>query len=99
MSPSPTGTLSQARSYLAALADHAPTDEASSAYEHLLIALDLLHHDQGPALDTDGVTDDPEVLHIVATSAIAELVSHGIDDLDVELLLAGLTDAHDLGTA
>jgi hypothetical protein len=89
-------TLTQARSYIAALADGALNVAASSAYEHVLIELDRVHGDETPALDLSELTGDAEVLFAVATSAIEELEDHGIDVLDVELLLAMLDDARSL---
>ena len=89
-------TLAQARSYLAALADQAPTLEASAAYERTLIDLDRLHGDESPALTTDGLTHDREILYATASSAIEALTAHGVDALGVELILAMLEDAHGL---
>ncbi|WP_459982125.1 hypothetical protein [Nocardioides sp. AN3] len=86
-------TLVQARSTIAALADHARTIEGSSAYEHVLIGLDHLHADLAPALEVDGLTEDPDVLYAVAMSAVEELPDHGVDRLEVELLLVMLADA------
>ena len=89
-------TLAQARSYLAALADRALTLDASSAYERVLLELDRVHDDECPALDAENLTDDRDILFAVATNAIEELESYGIDTLSVELILAMLFDAHDL---
>jgi hypothetical protein len=89
-------TLTQARSYIAALADGASNVAASSAYEHVLIELDRVHADESPALDASGLTGDAQVLFAVATSAIEDLEDHGVDVLDVELLLAMLDDARAL---
>lgn len=89
-------TLAQARSYVAALADHAISVDASSAYEHVLLELDRVHGDQSPALDADDLTVDRNILFADATSAIEELEVFGVDVLSVELVLAMLVDAHDL---
>ncbi|KRA30960.1 MULTISPECIES: hypothetical protein [unclassified Nocardioides] len=86
-------TLAQARSYLAALADNAATLDASSAYEHTLIELDQIYRDEVPALDAEGLTTDRAILAADATSAIKELIDHGLDPLQHELLLAMLQDA------
>lgn len=86
-------TLTQARSCVAALADNAATLEASSGYEQTLMALDQIHDDQVPALDTDGMTSDRTALTTIATSAVKQLVDHGVDPLRLELLLAMLQDA------
>lgn len=86
-------TLTQARSYLAALADNATTLEASSGYEQTLIELDRLHADDVPALATEGLTTDPAILTAVAMSAIKELIVYGVDPLQHELVLAMLQDA------
>lgn len=89
-------TLAQARSYVAALADRALTLEASSAYERALLELDRVHGDESPALNTEDLTDDRDILIAGASNAIEELESYGIDPLSVELILAMLVDAHDL---
>jgi hypothetical protein len=89
-------TLAEARSYLAALADNARTFDASVEYERVLLHLDWIHGDNVPALDARGLTDDQEVLFAVAESAIKELVDHGGDGLQVELVLAMLEAARDL---
>ena len=89
-------TLSEARSYIAALADNAQTVEASSAYELALLELDRIHGDDAPALDTTGLTDDRNVLMAVATFAVEQLITYGVDALHVELLLAALEDARAL---
>lgn len=92
-------TLAQARSCLAALADNATSLEASSGYEQTLMALDQMHDDQVPTLDTERLASDRSVLTASATSAIKELVSHGVDPLQQELLLAMLQDARALDVA
>lgn len=89
-------TLAQARSHVAALADRALTLDASSAYERALLELDRVHGDDCPALDTEDLTDDRDILLAVASNAIDELERYGIDPLSVELILAMLIDAHDL---
>jgi hypothetical protein len=80
-------TLAEARSYVAALADLARTFDASVEFERVLLQLDWIHGDEFPGLDTTGLTDDREVLYAVAESAIEELADHGIDALQVELVL------------
>jgi len=89
-------TLAQARSFVAALADIALDDDASSAFERVLIELDCLHVDGSPGLDTDGLSDDRNVLYLGATSAIESLALFGLDALDLELLLVRLEVAHAL---
>lgn len=89
-------TLAEARSYVAALADRARTTEASSGYERVLLELDWIHGDDVPALDTAGLTDDRDVLLVVATSSIEDLVTYGLDVLQIELVLAMLDDARAL---
>ena len=88
--------LAQARSYVAALADQALTLEASSAYERVLLELDRVHGDDCPALDTEDLTDDRDILLAVASTAVEDLENHGVDPLSVELVLAMLVEAHDL---
>ncbi|MCB0905669.1 MAG: hypothetical protein KDB63_00945 [Nocardioidaceae bacterium] len=92
-------TLGLARTAVAALSDHAVTVEASSAYEHVLIALDRLHRDDCPPLGAAGLTDDPFALLAAASSAIEELVAYGVDELEVELILAELEQARALDGA
>lgn len=96
MLPAHAVTLAEARSHVAALADHARTTEASSAYEHVLLELDWIHGDDVPALDTFGLIDDRDTLLAVAASAIEELAGHGVDVLQIELVLAMLDDARAL---
>lgn len=88
--------LARARSCIAALADQARSHEASSAYEHVLMMLDRLHDDESPALDAAELVHDRAVLFALASSTIQELAEHGIDALEVELLLAMLEDAQAL---
>jgi hypothetical protein len=89
-------TLAQARSYVAALADRSLTVEVSSAYERVLLELDRVHGDDCPALDTEGLPDDREILLAVTSNTVEQLESYGVDPLSVELILAMLDDAHDL---
>lgn len=89
-------TLAQARSLVAALADTAADDDASAAFERVLIELDWLHDDESPGLDTDGLGDDCDVLYLGATAAIESLAGFGLDALDLELLLVRLEAAHAL---
>lgn len=89
-------TVAEARSHIAALADHALTVEASSAFERALIQLDWINGDDVPALDTLGLTDDRDILMAVAVSAIQQLFAYGLDALQFELLLAALEDARAL---
>jgi hypothetical protein len=89
-------TRAQARSYVAALADRALNLDACSAYERVLLELDRVHDDECPALDAENLTDDRDILLAIASNAIEELESYGIDTLPVELILAMLVDAHDL---
>ncbi|MFI5623517.1 hypothetical protein ACIA03_08635 [Nocardioides sp. NPDC051685] len=86
--------LAEARSYLAAFADTARTVAGSIAYERVLIRLDLAHGDQAPA-HTDLPHGLPaDLLHQLAIATIGELVRHGIDALEIELILADLDDAY-----
>lgn len=50
---------------------------------------------QKNVLDTHGLTDDRAILHAVAVSAVKELADHGVDQLQVELLLDMLDVARD----
>lgn len=89
-------TLCDARSALAVLADRAVSSDASSAYEHVLITLDVIHGDEAPAIDTYGLPEEHDQLLAIASTALERLKSHGVDDLHVELLLAMLDDATEL---
>lgn len=91
--------LAEARTYLAALANTASTPDACSGYEEALNYLDAIHGDDVPALDNHGLTDDRAVLRAVAESAIDELTGHGVDTLQVELVLAMLERANALDVA
>ena len=87
--------LAEARSYVAALADHACTFDASVEYERVLLQLDWIHGDDSPALN-DVFTDQGDVLYTAAEAAIEELADyHGVDSLQIELVLDMLEAARD----
>ena len=88
--------LSEARSYIAALADNAKTLEASSAYDLALIELDWLHGDDAFALDATKPAVDRDVLMALAIAAVERLTTYGVDALHSELLLASLEGARAL---
>lgn len=89
--------LAEARTYLAALANQAEDLETSVAYEQVLLHLDAIHRIDVPRIEASGLVDDLTTLHTVAESAISELADHSvIDALQVELLLAMLSDVRDL---
>lgn len=92
-------TLAEARSYLAALADTAGTVEGSIAYERVLLQLDLVHGDQSPTHENLPHTLPSDLLYRLAVKAIGELVLHGVDALNVELVLAALLDARETDTS
>ena len=85
--------LSEARSYIASLADNAKTLEASSAYDLALIELDWVHGDDASAVEAINPTVDRDVLMALATSAVERLTTYGVDALRGELLLASLESA------
>lgn len=88
--------VAEARSCLAALADTAPTFDQSVAYDRLLLRLDGLRCDDGPACEPmPGIGRDELQRRVEA--AIGQLVNAGIDALSVELLLADLHDSSTLG--
>lgn len=87
-------TLAQARTYLAALADEASNDYASSGYENVLIELDRIHRDESPDVYLETVTQDRDIQYDTAVAAIEALKGHGVDPLSVELLLWRLEDAY-----
>jgi hypothetical protein len=84
--------LTQARSDLAALADSADTVEASLAYDRVLLELDAVHSDDTPALSAVSPADR-HVLQARAEAALESLLVHGVDALQLELLLAALEGA------
>lgn len=88
--------LADARACLAALADSATTFDQSVVYDRLLLRLDWLHGDDTPACEAMPGVDRDELLRR-AESAVGSLVEFGIDALTVELLLADLEDASQLG--
>jgi hypothetical protein len=87
--------LTQARSYLAALADSTGTVDASLAYDGVLLELDAVHGDDTPALSAVPPADR-HALRARAEAALESLLAHGVDALQVELLLAALEDARSL---
>lgn len=89
-------TLAQARTYLAALADEASNDDASSGYENVLIELDRIHRDESPDVYLETVTQDRDLQYDTAVASIESLKEHGVDPLSLELLLARLEDAYKL---
>lgn len=88
--------LAEARSCLAALADLATSADTTAAYERLLIDLDVITGDVGPAtylivgVSVDELVERAEV-------ALGCLTAYGVDALDVELLVARLHDRCDTG--
>ena len=56
---------------------------------------DTIHGGDVPPT-TEVLTDKSDVLYTVAEAAIEELVDHGVDALQVELILARLEDARAL---
>ena len=64
-------------------------------YEHVLLELDTIHGGEVPPT-TEVLTDRSDVLCAVAGAAIEELVEHGVDALQVELILARLEQARAL---
>lgn len=88
-------TLAEARSYVAALAGHSHTFDASAEYERVLLDLDTMHDGEVPPL-TAVPSDRRDILYTVAEAAIVELAVHGVDGLEIELVLARLEDARAL---
>ena len=88
--------LSDARSYISALADNAKTLEASSAYDLALIELDLVHGDDAFALGAAKLAVGRDALMALATAAVERLTTYGVDALLSELLLASLEGARAL---
>ena len=86
--------LAEARSYVAALADHALTFDGSMEYERVLLELDELHGGVFPPT-TEVPIADPAVLYRVAYQAIAGLEAHEVDAFGLELCLAMLIAARE----
>lgn len=84
--------IAEARSYIAALADHSHTMLGSIAYDRTLIALDAAYGDDVPATITVPVTD-AATLYPLAQKAVTDLAEHGLDPLHIELTLAYVADA------
>ncbi len=78
-------TIAEARSCLAALADHARSVEASIEYDRLLIHLDGIGDYVAGTCSLDEA--DPERLLARLEMAVEELVACGLDCLSAELLL------------
>lgn len=92
-------TLAEARSYLAALADTARTVPGSIAYERVLLQLDLVHGDQAPAHEDLPRTLPADLVYRLAAKTIEDLVRHGVDALQIELVLAALIEARETDTS
>lgn len=89
--------LAEARSYVAALADHAQSFDGSMEYERVLLELDELHGGIVPPTTEIPITD-PAVLYRVACQAIAGLEDHEVDPYGLELCAAMLIAAHQTDT-
>ena len=81
--------LAEARSYLAALADHATGFDAALEYERVLLQLDWLHHGTMPPI-TVVPSGNPDVLFKVAVASISGLGKHAVDRLGLEICLSML---------
>jgi hypothetical protein len=79
-------TLAEARSHVAALADRAQTFDASVEYERVLFQLDWMHGDHIPGI-SPVLLNDRDAVFSLAESAIENLAEHGVDVLQVELVL------------
>jgi hypothetical protein len=86
--------LAEARSYVAALADHALTFDGAMEYERVLLELDELHSGVFPP-STEVPTTDQAVLFRVAYHAIAGLGVYDLDAFGLELCLAMLIAARE----
>jgi hypothetical protein len=91
-------TLAGARSHVAALADSARTFDASVEYERVLLQLDWMHGDHIPGISAI-FFDDRDAVFSIAESAIEELVEHGVDALQIELILDMLEVAWEKDTS
>jgi hypothetical protein len=88
--------LAEARSYVAALADNAGTLDGSMEYERVLLQLDGLHGGGPVPPISEVLTDKRDVLYTVAEAAIEDLLAHGVEALEVELVLSMLAAARDV---
>lgn len=83
--------LGEARSCLAALADSTDDIDLSSHYDHLLIELDDITGDIGPACSP--MTGTPAELLRQLEHALDRLAEYGVDGLNLELLLVAASGA------
>src|SRR5699024_7444165 len=81
--------LGEARSCLAALADDAPTDGESAHFDRLLIELDGITGDAGPACSP--MAETPAGLLSRLELATDRLIEYGVDRLSLELIVAAVT--------
>lgn len=88
-------TLAEARTCLAALADRTDCLDVSEEYDRALLYLDAMHGADVPAL-SDTAIDDTELVYRAAVRAIESLRDFHVDDLQVEIVLAMIADAHSL---
>ncbi len=88
--------VAEARTHLAALADLAASPQAALAYERALLYLDGIHEAHLPALHPTGPIGQRAARYDMAEAAVEDLLEHGEDALQVELLLAMLHEAHHL---
>lgn len=93
-----TVLLAEARTYLGALADRASSLDSALEYERVLLQIDWLHGGRVPPT-TAASTSDSAVLYGIAQQAISNLAAHGVDQLELELCLAMLEQAHRQDTA
>lgn len=84
--------LGEARSYLAALADHAETLDGALEFERVLLQLDWIHGGAVPPSTPVRVVN-PAMVFDLATAAISNLGTHGVDALQLEICLAMLSAA------
>jgi hypothetical protein len=84
--------LAEARSYIAALADHALSFDGAMEYERVLLELDELHGGVFPPT-VEIPTTDSAVLYRIAYHAIAGLEAYDLDGYGLELCLAMLIAA------
>lgn len=82
--------VGEVRSCLAALADSTDDVDLSSHYDHLLIELDFITGDAGPACSP--MTGTRNELLGRLEDAVDRLVERGVDGLSLELLLISASD-------
>lgn len=89
----PAHAMADTRGALRYLADEACDVGTSSAYEHVLLTLDVYTGDGAPSSSMNLGIEDPRDAIALARRSLVALESRVLSTLQVELLLAMLDDA------